>query len=351
MIEIRPFDGDAAELAALINASWQGRYLARDLIPVYDGPGLQWQVLGVPDHSLHLSAWDGARLVGCFLADHVTLRVAGQAWRGSQGSYFSVHPEYAARGVARRLLAALERAHREQALAFMLGYVNSSRSAPAYQFWSRFEKAFPTKYTTLRSVGFWMRFLQPRRMAAVMDHAAEALGLRALSVLQRPPQDRCGVRPFTAADAVAAHLLLDRAALHSSVAQLWEPGALRTELTGAHTLVFPLQERVGGFSTSFPWPLRSRGVIPAEVIDLLLMNDLNPEQRRTLLNATAHASAARGAWVSIAPTSDWRHGATFAACGFVPIPKVCTLMMLFPDKTLDLHAARHAKTTGPLRFR
>lgn len=351
MIEVRSFDGDPAELAALINAAWQGRYLARDLIPVYDSPGLEWQILADPDPSLHLTAWDGSRLVGCFLADHVSLRVAGQVWRGSQGSYFSVHPEYAARGVASRLLTALERAHRAQGLAFMLGYVNSSRTAPAFQFWTRFQKSFPAKYATLRDVGFWMRFLEPRRMAAVMDNAAEALGLNALSFLQGQPRKSLSVRPCGPSDALAAHLLLDRAAMHSSLAQLWEPDALRHELSGGHTLVYPLEGRVGGLCTSFHWPLKSKEVIPAEAIDLLLMDDLNPSQRRALLNATARAGAERGAWVCIAPTSDWRYAASFLACGFVPVPKVCTLMMLFPDPKLDLQAVRTANTTGPVRLR
>lgn len=356
MIEVRPFDGDPADLAAMINASWQGRYLARDLIPVYDGPGLAYQVLGAPNRSLHLAAYDGARLVGCFLAEPVTLRVAGEVWRGSQGSYFSVRPEDSSRGVATRLIARLQREHRDQGLAFMLGYVNSSPTAPAYQFWTRFRQSFPQWYAGLRDVHFWMRFLRPRDMARQMDHPAEALGLRVLSALQGPPgaRGRGTPRALRDTDGAAAHLLLDRSAARAALAQLWEtPGAVRRELhaPAAHTLVMPSGGGVAGLSKAFRWPLRGLGEIPAEAVDLLLLDDLGAAQRRSLLRATAHGSAARGAWVCVAPRLDWAHADSFLACGFVPVPKVCTLMMLFPDPTLDLHAVRASTRAGPLRFR
>ena len=355
MIEVRPFGGDPAELAALVNASWQGRYLARDLIPVYDAAGLQYQVLGDPDSSLQLAAYDGRRLVGCFLADHLTLRVAGERWRGSQGSYFSVHPDYASRGVGLRLINRLERAHREQALAFMLGYVNSSKTAPAYQFWTRFRRSFPKRYRALRDVQFWMRFVKPQALSGVMDNAAEALGLRALLLLQGVPRSQPNphLRPFTPADQAACHLLLDRAAARSPLAQVWDSGALRRELSDdqAATLVYTSAGSAAGFSTSFRWPLLSKGSIPAEVVDLLLMDDLNAGERRALLNATVRASAERGAWISIVPRTDGRYADTLLSCGFVPVPKVCTLIMLFPDPQLDLGAVRAANSAGPIRFR
>lgn len=358
-LEIRPFDGDPAELADLINLSWQGRYLARDLIPVYDAQNLGWQVLNTGEDSrdFRLVAYDGGRLVGCFLADQVTLRVGGQSRHGTQGSYFSVHPDYAARGVATRLINALERAHRRHGLDFMLGYVNAAPHTPAAQFWTAFQRAFPARYRPLKPVQFWMRFLNARAVAGALGHPAERAGLRVLSLLQAAPrrlnaaQNRGEVRPHTPADLPACHLLLDRAAARSDLTQLWNASALAHQLHSppqSHTLVSAVDGHIQGFSTSFAWPLHSRSSIPAEAIDLLLLDDLPAAARRHLLHATAAASAERGAWLTLAARTDARHAATFLACGFVPIPQVCSLMLLFPAPDLKLDGLR---TVGPLRLR
>ncbi|WP_019008405.1 GNAT family N-acetyltransferase [Deinococcus aquatilis] len=375
-IEVRPFDGDPAQLADLINLSWQGRYLARDLIPVYDAPGLSWQVLdaGEDSRDFRLAAYDGGRLVGCFLADRLTLRVGGQIRHGTQGSYFSVHPDYAACGVATRLINALERAHRLHGLDFMLGYVNTASHTPAAQFWTAFQRAFPARYRALRPVHFWMRFLNARAVAGAMGHPAERAGLQALSLLQSAlrrlnsenlssghltfGRGREEVRPYTPADLPACHLLLDRAAAHSGLAQLWDASPLARQLYSppqfqSHTLVSGPASQVQGFSNSFSWPLHSRSSIPAETIDLLLFDDLTPAARRRLLHATAAASAERGAWLTLAARTDARHAATFLACGFVPVPQVCTLMMLFPAPDLKFGGLNSdgLHTVGPLRLR
>ncbi|THF70277.1 GNAT family N-acetyltransferase [Deinococcus sp. Arct2-2] len=364
-IEVRPFDGDPAELAALINLSWQGRYLARDLIPVYDAQSLGWQVLdtGEDSHDFRLAAYDGGRLVGCFLADRLTLRVGAEIRHGTQGSYLSVHPDYASRGVATRLINALERAHRRHGLEFMLGYVNAAPHTPAAQFWTAFQRAFPARYRPLKSVHFWMRFLNARAVVGALGHPAERAGLRALSALQGGPRrntvGRSGgeVRPYTLADLPACHLLLDRAAARSDLAQLWDASGLAHQfhsppqshrLAQSHTLVSQIHGHIQGFSTSFAWPLHSRSHIPAEAIDLLLLDDLTPTARRHLLHATAAASAERGAWLTLAARTDARHAATFLACGFIPVPQVCTLMLLFPAPNLRLDGLTRV---GPLRLR
>ncbi|MFB9994573.1 GNAT family N-acetyltransferase [Deinococcus oregonensis] len=367
-IEVRPFDGDPAALADLINVSWQGRYLARDLIPVYDAQTLAWQVLNTGEDSrdFRLAAYDGGRLVGCFLADRLTLRVGGQTRHGTQGSYFSVHPDYAARGIATRLINALERAHRRHGLEFMLGYVNAASHTPAAKFWTAFQRAFPARYRPLKPVQFWMRFLNARAVAGAMGHPAERAGLQALSLVQGAPRRMSSalpvggnrgdppaeqVRSFTPTDLPACHLLLDHAAARSDLAQLWDAPALAHQLYSppqSHTLVTASSGQIQGFSTSFAWPLYSRSLIPAEAIDLLLLDDLTPASRRSLLHATAAASAERGAWLTLAARTDARHAATFLACGFIPVPQVCTLMMLFPAPDLRLE---NLTGVGPLRLR
>ena len=356
VIEVRPFDGDPADLAAFINACWNERYLARDLIPTYSAADLRWQILDSPDKSFHLVAHDAGRLVGCFLADRVRVRLNGQAVEGTQGSYLSVHPDYAARGVATRLINALERLHRQHDLKFFLGYVNSSPTSSAYKFWSSFQRTFPKRYRTLGPVHFWMRFLKAGRMASRLDNTAEALGLKALSVLQPAPHVRAGstVRPFRPCDLAASHLLLDAGAQRHRLAQLWDAAELCHELRechAAHTLVSSDGSGVQGLATSFHWPMKGRGTIPAEAIDLLLLRGLSAAGKRELVSACVAGIAARGAWVAVLPRPDFSDAATLLACGFVPVPSVCTLMTLFPSSELDWEGLDAAGERGALRFR
>ncbi|GGR20634.1 GNAT family N-acetyltransferase [Deinococcus ruber] len=356
MIEVRPFDGDPADLAAFINACWNDRYLARDLIPTYTAADLCWQMLDSPDRSFHLAAYDGPELVGCFLADRVRVRLNGQTIEGTQGSYLSVHPEYGTRGVATRLINTLERLHRAHDLKFFLGYVNASPTSSAYKFWSSFQRTFPKRYRTLGPVHFWMRFLKAGRMASELDNAAEALGLKALSVLQPAPAARAGssVRALRSGDLAACHLLLDAGAQRHRLAQLWDADSLRHELATSpvsRTLVSSNGSGVQGLATSFHWPMQGRGRIPAEVIDLLLFTDLSAAGKRELLRSCVADIAARGAWVAVLPRPDFRDAATFLACGFVPIPAVCTLMTLFPSAELDWSELSGAGERGALRFR
>ncbi|WP_425144791.1 GNAT family N-acetyltransferase [Deinococcus sp.] len=361
MIEVRPYDGSPDELAAFINACWAGRYLARDLIPHYSGADLRWQMLGGPDHDLHLAAYDGSRLVGCFLAERVRVRLCGDEVAGSQGSYLSVDPAYAARGVATRLINALERLHRAHHLKFFLGYVNASPRSSAYQFWSAFRRAFPKRYRTIGPVQFWMRFLRAGCMAEQLDHAAESLGLRVLSRLQAAPGagQRSPVRPFQPSDLAGCHLLLDAGAQRHRLGQLWDGPALAHQLHASgssQTLVYPDGAGVGGFASAFRWPLKGRGHIPAEIIDLLLLDGLPPAGKRELLRACVAGIAARGAWVAVAPRPDFCEAATFLACGFVPVPQVCTLMTLFAAPELDWSGLDGVGLTGAgergaLRFR
>lgn len=356
MIEIRSFDGDPADLAAFINACWNDRYLARDLIPTYSAADLRWQMLDAADTSFHLVAYDGKQLVGCFLADRVRVRLNGQSVEGTQGSYLSVHPDYAARGVATRLINALERLHRQHDLNFFLGYVNSSPTSSAHKFWSSFQRTFPKRYRTLGPVHFWMRFLKAGRMASQLDNRAEELGLKALSLLQPAPAARAGssVRAFRPGDLAACHLLLDAGAQRHRLAQLWDAAELHHELgapDSAHTLVSSNGCGVQGLATSFHWPMKGRGTIPAEVIDLLIFDGLSAAGKRELLGACVAGILARGAWVAVLPRPDFSDAAVLLACGFVPIPRVCTLMTLFPSAELDWSGLERAGERGALRFR
>jgi GNAT superfamily N-acetyltransferase len=355
MIEVRSFDGDPNELVAVINRSWQDRYLAKDLIPVYDRDALEWQVLRSRSTSqpLHLAAYDKGKIVGCVLAERLDFLVDGKEIPVSQGSWFSVLPEYASSLVATKLLNTLERRHREMGLGFFLGYMNRSPSSKSFQFWKAFAKAFPKRYRNVCTVHFWMRFVRHRDVAAQLSNPYEAAYLRCLSWVQPRPRTKRGgpMRPFRSEDLEACQRLLQARASSRGFGQTWScQETLLRHLTDtaqtaqASTIVLEGETGIAGLASTFPWPMKSKGVFPAAVVDVLHASKRSA--RLSLLRAATADAADRGAAAVVAPVFSWADALTYVRAGYLPIPEVCTLAALFADPALKLDGIPAA-----LRFR
>lgn len=349
MIEVRAFEGDRQELVDLINAAWQGRYLTRDMIPTYDAEVLCWQILDSPpvEPALHLAAYDGSRLVGCFLAQRRCFSYQGQTLEGSQGSWFSVHPDYASSGVGIKLVNALERAHRELDLAFFLGVVNASPTTPAYQFWGKYARAFPTRFQTLAPIHFWMRFLKPAEVAARMGHPEEAFGIRLLSLLQPRVRrrNRALLRDYHPKDLSGVLRLLQRT--QQGLWQRWSEAELGHQLEGnpAQTLILEKQQ-IAGVANFCRYPMKGKGSIHNALIDLLAFDDLGFSERLQLLQGATERIAEQGYQMAFVPVFGFSDVLVFLASGYIPVPKVCNLISLFAQTPLDPAAIR-----TPLLFR
>ena len=359
MIEVRSFDGDPDELVALINCAWQERYLSKDLIPVYDRAGLEWQILQSKEgsHPFHLAAYDGAKLVGCFLAERLSFQVEGETVPGTQGSWFSVLPEYASSRVAIRLINALERAHREHEMRLFLGYVNHTQGTSAKVFWDAYAHAFPQRYRSICDVHFWTRFLRHGDVADRLSSGLERAGVRLLSMVQGIPRVGGGsgptIRPFEGGDLDGCLALLNAHAFTRGLGQVWDAPTLIRQLTDPHhtppvatTLVVEGEGGIQGLANAFSWPMKGSGTFPAAVVDLMVADGLPPRDQRRLLTATTAALAAQGAALVMAPAYSFDRKGLFAGAGFVPLPSVCTLMTLFPDPALSFDPS-----PAQLRFR
>ena len=66
-MEIRSYEGDAEDLAELMQRVWKGTYLRKMWFPLWDAEFLRWQ-LGNDDRRLCLAAYDEKELVGCFFS-------------------------------------------------------------------------------------------------------------------------------------------------------------------------------------------------------------------------------------------------------------------------------------------
>ena len=140
MIEIRTFEGDAAEIAAFVTRTWIKSYEGRMPVPLWSRQFLQRDLLPEGDHDPRdylVAAYDGARLVGFHPARPFPIRLHGQQIGGSMGSWLTVDPEYRRQGIAARMQEEFERRHRQRGAVVNFGYlyVRSSRSM-GKKFWA-----------------------------------------------------------------------------------------------------------------------------------------------------------------------------------------------------------------------
>ena len=124
-IEVRTYEGDIRELAHFINTSWRSYYSDKYWIPDHDSECLDWQFFAQRDESrdFRLGAYDGSRLVGCFLAECFPFGVNGRQLEGTIGSWFTVDPEFVRTPAPFKLLNEMERRHVKHGKAFLLGFV------------------------------------------------------------------------------------------------------------------------------------------------------------------------------------------------------------------------------------
>ena len=343
MIEVRPYRGPTAPLVELIGRAWGERYEPRDLMPAVDAPGLEWQCPAPPPEgdSLHLAAWHGERLVGCFLAEIIDIKLNSINARASQGSWFSVLSGEGGSAAAFKLIGAMERRHRELGLAFFLGYVNCSPTSPARRFWGAYARLSPSRYREWGPLDLWMRFLDHDAALQAVDHPLERLGLGLLGRIQGAPEalPPC-VRPYEPRDRDALLALLEQDSSGADLAPRWSPEALDAQLTDprhdppqAVALVYD-EGGVKGLASTFRWALRGRQHMPLTVLDLLVTAPGQEQARRALLRGAAALARRQGSAALARPALSRADAASLAGAGFVPVPQAAALMTLFADPAL-----------------
>ena len=82
MIEIRPFEGDAEELAAFTQRVWRRSYAGQMLTPLWSKEFMERDLLADgQDRDFLIAAYDGARLVGSHPAKPIPIRLHGKKLR------------------------------------------------------------------------------------------------------------------------------------------------------------------------------------------------------------------------------------------------------------------------------
>ena len=166
MIEIRTFEGDAAEMADFVVPIWRRTYEGQMLIPVWTPETLEWNLLlERPDrteHSILVAAYKGTKLVGLHPARFFPIQLRDRALLVTLGSWMTVDPEHRRQGIAKKMHTEFQRCHLERGALLNFGYLIKRSSAfLGTQFWTK----RPKGSAPVCSLGMWMRALNHSEVA------------------------------------------------------------------------------------------------------------------------------------------------------------------------------------------
>jgi len=323
MIEVRTFEGDAAELAAFVTTTWRKWYEGRMPIPLWTSEFFQRELLPGDDdpRDYLVAAYDGTRLVGFHPARPVRISLHGQEITGSRGSFLTIDPEYRREGIARKMNAEFQRRHRQRGAVVNLGYVyvRSARSMGP-KFWLK----QPEGTMVVRKLGTWARAFDHAAVIRFEPYRTEAWSSRIFSLVQGPPKaprDMAGIRLYRREDlSDCAELVRDRGA-SADLAYVWDLEELARLLHYrdlARTVVFEQNGRVAGLVNYCRLEFLGKCPMPAAVIDIVAFGTLPPAARLRLLRAAMCQMADDGVKGATMLRGSWYGWRQMLAAGFFP---------------------------------
>lgn len=336
-IELRTYQGDGDDLAALTNRVWRGAVGGKMLFPLWDPGYFQWRLLDprCGGSDFHLAAYEGSRLVGCLLAEPRSFEVCGRTVQGTASSWLSVDPEVKAPRLALRMLAELRRRHEAHGMSFSLGYMGP----PARPFWTALGARSPGQFQVLDRIGFWARPFDARAVSAsgfnLLDRYGPALA-RLLPSLR--PKPRTPVRPFLPSDLPRCLEWISAQSRGADLRILWTASRLEAQLSHprARTLVLDDGER-GGFINFYGIRMLGAAEVHVGVIDLFA-GTLGLSQQLALLGAACDRMREEEVQLAVMMKGPGAPSLAFAGAGFVPYLTDVDLFWYFADPGLQVRA-------------
>lgn len=343
MIEIRTYEGDAAELSRFTQRVWIEGGIDKMPLPIWNEEYFEWQLLSelAGRRNFLVAAYDGARLVGCLPCERFRFRVDGCEMDGTMGSWLTADPDYKRQGIASLLVEEQRRRHAEQEAKFMIGYAAPGTSGGP--FWRQRPDA-----RILGRIGFWVRILDPRVLARWSPSLGERLAIRLLGPLlgAAPPSgDGAPIRPYREGDLPSCLGLAHRLLSGVEVGYLWSAERLAHQFQFRdlpRTLVWDEGGGVRGFVNYYPLEMMGRFRQRMAVIDLLAFGDLPQSSRRRLV-AAALGQMSREEIHSVIMLRLGCYGiAPLIANRFVPLPgATCELVFAYAAPGLAPGRRRH----------
>lgn len=324
MIEIRTFEGTAAELTDFTNRMWRHSYEGKMLCPQWSENLFQRELFSpeAANRPFLVAAYDGTRLVGSHPAKPIRIRLHGREMPATWGSFLTVDPEYRGQRIAQRMQEEFVRRHQEYQAAVNFGYLYlRSVQSMGPKFWLS-----QPQLAIIRKVGMWIRALDHRAVARFELNRFEAWGTRFLSLFQRrpkPPATSEGVRLYAAADLPQCRQLIHGAGAEAELAYLWDSETLGNQLLYpglSNTLVAEVGSQLVGLVNYTLIPVLGKTRLTSAFIDIVAFARGCPRRlRRRLFQAALHQmflEGAQGAGMLRTSFSRWRD---MAGAGFFPM--------------------------------
>jgi GNAT superfamily N-acetyltransferase len=346
MIEVRTFEGDAAEAADFTRRTWIGRYELK--VPVIDWSPeyFTWQLFSGPreNRDLLVAAYEGTQLVGTLFAEPMPFHLRGQPIHASMGSWLTVDPDHRGKGIANKLAEAQRARHRARDAKFMLGYGVLGTDGP--KFW------VPRADTqVLGTTGFWARMLDARRVAQWAPSRAErVLAFVSGPLLSGAPPlvDSDDIRRFEPGDLDACLELAQALSDQSELGYRWTRERLLHQLAAPvfpRTWVLVRDGRVRGFVNHYVIGMKGRIDMPVAVIDVLALGALELVDQKRLFARAVADMASQGAGLAIAIRIPTPYSSMLWRAGFVPMPDDTNYLCTISDPELPLAGVRKLHVT------
>jgi GNAT superfamily N-acetyltransferase len=287
-LEYGNFDGTPEELADFVDRTWQSAYEGQFWYPRWSADFFRWQ-LAVHGRALMPAARAGGRLVGCFPAMPLRMRLRGVETGGALVSWCTADPAYRSHRLALRLTERLRTQCLELGITVAIGVVSGDKNSVARRFWWRYTQLYPERARFSRLFRWWVKILDPSAVVRGAPDAWERVGIRSVNrVVHRTPFPALKLaRPFVSADLDEALRLVSASGSGLDWAPLWTKAQLSQQLLSPVSSTL-LVERRGAIEGLVNWhllTLQGRQPICAAVIDIWATTGLGMLDEIGLLGA------------------------------------------------------------------
>lgn len=341
MVEVRTFEGDAAEASWFINRVWQSSYGKTAPLPVWNERLIDWLLFrgGQAPRDYLVAAYERGTLVGTLFAEPARIRLGTREVDGTYGSRASVASSHRREGIGGRLTRELFRRHRDRGAKLTLGCVATGPHEPGL--WKRARSAHP-----LHGLGLWLYVFDARALARWSFTDSQ----RRLFTLARPflcqgfrKAGTEGIRPYRPSDLPRCMELVHQMMQPVTLGYAYTTERLAHQLQYRdvpRTFVLEQDGEVRGLVNSYSLLMTGVGEITAEVVDLMAFDDaVSAADRQRLLQVAMQDMERRGIACAgmlrnpCLPTSSmWR-------AGWLPLPGGAKLTCLVPTSGVELPAS------------
>ncbi len=340
-VEIRSYEGDGGDLAALVQRAWKQNFQGQKWFPLWDQKYFAWRVLDprLGSRDLCVAAYEGDSLIGCIMAEAAEFQWGDQRVRGSYSSWLSVDQESQSRGVALRLVDELRLRHQQQGLRFSIGCTRIDHQSPARKFWDSLARRRPDEFRFWGPIRLWAHVLNPVRVAAAGLTTWERWGPQLLRLIPRWPtraKRPSGIRPFRADDTAECLRLLEIQNRTTDFQMRWNSDRLEHQLDHGQfprTFVSHDGTSLHGFLNYYALTWSGEQDLRVAMIDLLAGDQWWPQ--RSLLKAAEAQMRDDGVDLVLMMASAAAPASVLLSRGFVPIDAEVELFSLFVDPQLN----------------